>query len=99
MRAMYSSAAAARRGRRTARRRAAAARAMSAGRGGRGGGGGAVVGPASAVDHSVALYSGTSGKVITDASQVTVDAATGTLTTPGSLTAVALQATALQPSH
>jgi hypothetical protein len=67
--------------------------------GGGGGGSGDVVGPASAVDHSVALYSGTTGKVITDASQVTVDAATGNLTTPGSLTAGGLSTTPLNASN
>jgi hypothetical protein len=47
--------------------------------------GGDVVGPASAVDNSVALYSGTTGKLLKDASQVTVDPATGNIVTPGVL--------------
>jgi len=48
-------------------------------------GSGDVVGPASAVDNSVALYSGTTGKLIKDASQVTVNPATGYITTPGGI--------------
>jgi hypothetical protein len=69
--------------------------------GGSGGGGGTgdVVGPASAVDNSVAVYSGTTGKLLKDASQVTVDAATGNLTTPGSMTAGGLSTTPLNASN
>jgi hypothetical protein len=64
-----------------------------------GGGTGDVVGPASAVDNTVALYSGGTGKVLKDASQVTVDAATGNVTTPGSLTAGGLATTPLNASN
>src|SRR4029434_3576242 len=69
--------------------------------GGSGGGGGTgdVVGPASAVDTSVAVYSGTTGKLLKDASQVTVDAATGNVTTPGSLTAGGLATTPLNATN
>jgi hypothetical protein len=69
--------------------------------GGSGGGGGTgdVVGPASAVDNSVAVYSGTTGKLLKDASQVTVDAASGNITTPGSLTAGGLATTPLNASN
>jgi hypothetical protein len=67
--------------------------------GGSGGGTGDVVGPASAVDNSVAVYSGTTGKLLKDASQVTVDGATGNLTTPGSLTAGGLATTPLNASN
>jgi hypothetical protein len=70
-----------------------------AGGGGGGGGTGDVTGPASAVDHSVALYSGTTGKLLTDASQVTVDGATGNVTTPGSVTAGGLATTPLNASN
>jgi len=50
---------------------------------GGGGGTGDVVGPGSSVDSSVALFSGTTGKLLKDASQVTVDTATGGITSPG----------------
>jgi Collagen triple helix repeat (20 copies) len=46
---------------------------------------GDVVGPASSVDNSVALYSGVTGKLIKDASQVTIDPANGDVRTPNVL--------------
>jgi hypothetical protein len=46
---------------------------------------GDVVGPVSSVDNSVALYSGVTGKLLKDGSQVTIDPATGTIASPGDL--------------